>query len=133
MRLAIVVHMTGTLVRLFGPALLVPALWRRCLREWRDAAGFLSTLRGHRGSAALMRRRRPSAAAVTLTIRRVEGLAIVAATWLVVAHLAAIPYLWAGWAFVDALFESMSGLTTTGATVLTDFDASAAASSSGEP
>jgi len=42
-------------------------------------------------------------------------------TWLVIAHLAAIPYVWSGLGFVDALFESMSGFTTTGATVLTDF------------
>jgi trk system potassium uptake protein TrkH len=50
-------------------------------------------------------------------------MAVVAATWLGVAHVAAVPYVWAGLSPVDALFESMSGLTTTGATVLTDFDA----------
>lgn len=40
-----------------------------------------------------------------------------------IAHLAAIPYVWAGLGPIDALFESMSGLTTTGATVITDFTA----------
>jgi trk system potassium uptake protein TrkH len=40
---------------------------------------------------------------------------------MVMAHLAAVPYLWVGLGFVDALFESMSGLTTTGATALRDF------------
>jgi trk system potassium uptake protein TrkH len=54
-------------------------------------------------------------------LRRVEGLAIVSAAWLLIAHLSAIPYYAAGLPFVDALFESMSGLTTTGATILTDF------------
>ena len=55
--------------------------------------------------------------------RRAEALAIVAGTWLVLAHFAAIPYLLSGLSYVDSFFESMSGLTTTGATILTDFDA----------
>ncbi len=51
-----------------------------------------------------------------------EGFLFVALTWLVVPVLGAIPYLVAGQGTVahpvDALFESMSGFTTTGATVL---------------
>ena len=42
-------------------------------------------------------------------MRRIEGLAVVSAVWLIIAHLAAIPYIWAGIGFIDALFESMSG------------------------
>ena len=52
MRLAIVVHVTGTLVRLFGPALLAPALVAACYGEWRDAAGFVVALRRHRRRSA---------------------------------------------------------------------------------
>jgi trk system potassium uptake protein TrkH len=39
----------------------------------------------------------------------------------VLAHAAALPYIAAGMTPIDALFESMSGLTTTGATVMRDF------------
>ncbi len=42
--------------------------------------------------------------------------------WLLVAALGAIPFLGLGIRFVDALFESMSGLTTTGSTILTGLD-----------
>ena len=56
-------------------------------------------------------------------LRRIEALAIVAGTWLVVAIVGAVPYVWVGLTPVDALFESMSGFTTTGATIFTDFDA----------
>ncbi|MDR9411244.1 MAG: potassium transporter TrkG [Haloferacaceae archaeon] len=46
--------------------------------------------------------------------------------WLLVAVIGAVPFVVAGVgtvaAPVDALFESMSGVTTTGATVLTDFE-----------
>jgi hypothetical protein len=54
-------------------------------------------------------------------LRRVEALAVVAGTWILVAHAAAVPYVFRGHGFVDAFFESMSGLTTTGATILRDF------------
>ena len=65
---------------------------------------------------------------------RREALLLVAASWLLGAALAATPYF--AWAhldearadhpfrsFVDCYFEAMSGLTTTGATVLADIEA----------
>ena len=55
-------------------------------------------------------------------LSRLEGLAVVAFSWFVVSLFAAIPYVWSGLSIVDAAFESMSGLTTTGATVLTGLD-----------
>jgi len=53
--------------------------------------------------------------------RRSEALAVVAGSWLAVAACGSIPYLFAGLLPVDAFFESMSGFTTTGATILTNF------------
>lgn len=49
-----------------------------------------------------------------------EGFAIVSLGWLAVAFFASLPFLVSGSvpSFTDAYFESMSGLTTTGATVL---------------
>ncbi len=56
--------------------------------------------------------------------RRSEALFAVAILWLLVPLLGALPYWFGGaFGFVDALFEAMSGFTTTGATVLTDFGA----------
>ena len=66
---------------------------------------------------------------------QLEALLLVAAAWLLGAALAALPYfLWAQLhfddatahpfrSFADCYFEAMSGLTTTGATVLTDIEA----------
>jgi trk system potassium uptake protein TrkH len=55
-----------------------------------------------------------------------EGYLVVALTWLLVAFYGAVPYLLSGEGQldrpVDALFESMSGFTTTGASVLTDVE-----------
>ncbi len=55
-----------------------------------------------------------------------EGFLVVALTWLLAAAFASIPYLFEGGAQLsnplDAYFEGMSGFTTTGATVVTDYD-----------
>lgn len=124
MRLSLIFTITGTLVRLFAPALLAPVAVAAVYREWHDVRGFVLTLLLTLVLGTLMRRfgrgRTPMADDVE-RMRRIEGLAIVASTWLVVAILAAIPYVWVGFGPIDAMFESMSGLTTTGATVFTDF------------
>lgn len=53
-------------------------------------------------------------------IFRKQGLAMVGLAWFLAGGLAAVPFVWSGSipSFVDAYFESVSGLTTTGATVL---------------
>ncbi len=54
-----------------------------------------------------------------------EGFFVVSATWLLAAGFAAIPYVLAGGDQLnhplDAYFEGMSGFTTTGASVVTDY------------
>ena len=56
-----------------------------------------------------------------------EGFLVVALTWLLAAAFASIPYLFEGGSQLsnplDAYFEGMSGFTTTGASVVTDYDA----------
>jgi len=53
-----------------------------------------------------------------------EGFGIVTLGWLGFALVGSLPFLFSGVtpSLVDAFFESMSGFTTTGATVFTDFD-----------
>jgi trk system potassium uptake protein TrkH len=121
MRLAIVVHVTGTLVRLFSPAFLAPVGVAWIYGEWRDLLGFLATFAATWVVGTAMRRAARHEHTELENLRRIEGFAITAATWMVVAHFAAVPYMWTHDTYVDALFESMSGLTTTGATIFTDF------------
>lgn len=47
---------------------------------------------------------------------------VVASSWVIFALLAALPYCFIGVSFVDALFESVSGITTTGATIFTEIE-----------
>jgi len=54
----------------------------------------------------------------TKVIERADGFTIVAFTWLLIPLLGTLPYLFLGLGFLDAFFETMSGFTTTGATIL---------------
>lgn len=122
MRVSLVVHVVGLLVRVFGLMFLAPLVVALIYGEQRDAIGFAvaaatTCLLGH-----LMRQAGGEAAEDAVeSMRRVEGLAIVSGSWLLLAWLAGIPYLWNGLGQIDALFEGMSGLTTTGATIFRDF------------
>jgi trk system potassium uptake protein TrkH len=53
-----------------------------------------------------------------------EGFAIVGGGWLLASLLGALPYTFSGVLpnYIDAVFETVSGLTTTGASVLTDIE-----------
>jgi trk system potassium uptake protein TrkH len=58
-------------------------------------------------------------------IGRKEGYVIVAVTWIVISLFGTLPFMISGVIpnFTDAFFETMSGFTTTGATILTDIEA----------
>ncbi|NWF78256.1 MAG: TrkH family potassium uptake protein [Chloroflexi bacterium] len=51
-------------------------------------------------------------------IERADGFTIVAFTWLFISLLGTLPYVLLGLGFLDAFFETMSGFTTTGATIV---------------
>ena len=118
MRVPVVIHLIGTILRLFGLTLLPPAAVALLYAERSDAAAFLVSGVAAAAAGQLMVR---ASRAPGEDLRRVEGLAVVAGAWVLAAHAGALPYVWAGMPPVDALFESMSGLTTTGATVIRDF------------
>ena len=60
-----------------------------------------------------------------LTVRVRDALMVVTIGWVAACVFGAIPYVWSGAIpnLADAYFESVSGFTTTGATILTDIEA----------
>ena len=60
-----------------------------------------------------------------IPIRKREGYLIVALSWLAMTTFGMLPYLYSGIlpGVPDALFETVSGMTTTGASVITDIEA----------
>ena len=119
MRLRLVFGVMGRQLQYFAPTFLAPLLLALWDGDLRAAGYFVLSLAcclavgtaWHRGYQA------------PKVFWRAEALGIVAGTWLAVAAAAAVPFLCFGLSPVDAYFEAMSGLTTTGATILQDFGA----------
>ena len=133
MRLALVFGVIGHLLRRFAFAFAVPfvmATWDLVARTdqstdevtfgqttWLSPVSFLAAA----GVTALLGWSMGRWFRTGPVFRRSEALAVVAGAWIGVAGCGAIPYLFAGLTPVNAFFESLSGFTTTGATILTDF------------
>ena len=54
-------------------------------------------------------------------LSKTDALAIVLLTWILMFFLGTIPFIYFGLSPINALFESVSGVTATGATILSDF------------
>lgn len=121
MRFSLVIHVIGLIVRVFGLMFLAPVVVAIIYAEYRDALGFGLTALATALSGQLMVGAGGASDDAMERMRRVEGLAAVSTAWLLLAWFAGLPYMWNGLGQIDALFEGMSGLTTTGATVLRDF------------
>ena len=52
-----------------------------------------------------------------------EGFVIIVLFWIVLSIAGSIPFYLSGMSVIDSIFESMSGITTTGATVISNLDA----------
>ena len=113
--------LTGTLVEYLSVSALVPAVVAIAYREppWPFLAAAVIAFAGGFGLARVGER--------TAAVGFREAYLVVALTWLLAAVFGAIPYLLAGEPQldrpVDAFFESMSGFSTTGASILTNVDA----------
>lgn len=120
--LAAVANLVGTLAKYLGLAAIFPIPFALGYGEpflpFVVAGGVTSGL-------GLVLERLTIASAGKVGVR--EGFLVVALTWLVAAAFAGIPYLFEGGNQLsnplDAYFEGMSGFTTTGASVVTDYDA----------
>jgi len=51
-----------------------------------------------------------------------DGFVIIVMFWVVLSLAGAIPFYLSGMSLIDSIFESMSGITTTGATVISNLD-----------
>jgi len=119
MHLAVVLRTSGLLAVIFSLSLLLPLLVGLVYGEdhlsiflWPMAASFMVGM-------LLWNPRRP----FHTRISRKDGFLIVALFWVIMSMLGAWP-LWLGvdLSFTEAIFESTSAITTTGATVITGLD-----------
>ncbi len=119
MNIQSVIKVLGFLLLVTAGCLLLPALVSVIYGEWDWpyylASAGVGVLLG--GGALLVLRDAPD-----LRVR--EGFAVVAFGWLFVGLLGALPFYLSGQipSYTDAAFESISGFTTTGASILTDIE-----------
>ncbi|AEH50505.1 TrkH family potassium uptake protein [Pseudothermotoga thermarum] len=120
----IVLHLLSKLLKLFCFVLLLPAVFSVFAKEFFFCgwAFVVSTFISYMFSVILSRIvKRPEDAPEVITIR--EGAIMVFLSWVCVIFLSALPYTFARVLTFDrALFESVSGWTTTGLTVMPDID-----------
>lgn len=100
--------------------MLVPAATALIYREWTPLWSFLGVMALCLAIGMLMKWRKPQ----NTTLYAREGFVIVAASWIMLSIMGALPFVLSGSIphYIDALFETVSGFTTTGSSILTDVE-----------
>lgn len=102
---------------------MIPSLVIALYDQTRDASAFaISMLAGAGLSALLSWPSKKSEETISMGIR--EGVGVTGFSWIIASGLGALPHWLSGAApgYTDAFFETMSGFTTTGATIMTDIE-----------
>lgn len=119
MNFGLVARVLGNLLLIEGAAMVFPLGISLYYQERSAVIGFLLSM-GILGLTGLFLSNIPSSSP---RLKAREAILIVTIGWVVVSFFAALPFVLSGSAFlVDAFFEAVSGLTTTGASVLRDVE-----------
>ena len=121
MNYKMVAFVLGRIFCIEAVLMLFPMLCAACYGEWYLLPAFLlpAVLLAVLGLADSLRTPKNT------TIFARDGLAIVALVWVLMSAFGALPFVISGEipSFIDAFFETVSGFTTTGSTILTDVEA----------
>ena len=122
MRWRYILYVEGVLILFLGLTMILPLIAGAFYQDGGIRSLLLSmgvTIGTGFGLYAFFRKER------TAYISQREGMAIVAVGWTAVGLFGALPFYLNGpsWSLVDAFFESVSGFTTTGASVVSDIQA----------
>ncbi len=120
MRIKVVCHYLSLLLIILSCFMLIPLIWSLVSGESASAA-FAISIAITAASGLLTWRLTPVGEG---RLNRREAILLVAGGWLLASFFGSLPYVLDGTfpSFVDALFESVSGFTTTGATALTSIE-----------
>jgi trk system potassium uptake protein TrkH len=118
--LGIIAHYLGAIVLLLGGIMLVPLAVSLFMGEWAVTGNYLVGAGCAATIGGLLRMCRIS----PVTLERRQAIAITTLVWVVGAFVAAIPLWLSGHygSFLDALFEGVSGFTSTGFSLCQDID-----------
>ena len=118
MKLRIVFDVIGTVLKLMGLLLLVPGFVSAYYHETSGIAAFALTALFSIGTGIILSRLGTKG-----DIGNKEAFAAVSLGWLTATFFGALPFVFQGLGPVDALFESVSGFSATGATILAESNA----------
>ena len=118
--LRVIGHYLGTLTQLFAALMAVPFLTALVFQEWEPAERYLLGI----GIALVIGTLLQFLRIEPGRLGRRQALAVTGFAWIVLAFFASVPLFLSGHyaTYMDALFDGVSGLTTTGATVALDID-----------
>ena len=117
-RIRVFLRVLGTLLKLLGGLMLLPAGVSFLYGEVEGVIAFVLPALFTFAIGLLM-----AILGEEEVLTNKEGFALVAFGWLGAAATGALPYILLGLSPIDALFESMSGFTTTGASILSEVGA----------
>lgn len=118
MNYRMIARVLGLILLIYAGLMILPALVGLCFGE--STRPFLKSILVCAVPGCLLTAIRPK---VKNLVTR-DGFVIVGLGWILISVLGALPFVFSGSIphYVDALFETASGLSTTGASVLKDFD-----------
>ena len=123
MRFSYLAYAFEIILRNFGFIILTPIIFSIYYKEYSSIIPFIITASISIIIALLLRFLNKNNNIENLNdIKKNEGLFIVAMSWVVAGIIASLPYMFYGMSPIDALFESASGITTTGATICSGVD-----------
>ena len=121
MKTKVVLHTVGLILLIEAGLLLIPVIVGLIYHEQASVIAFLITVLAAAAAGGLLLLVKPAAN----TIYAREGFAITGLSWIMLSLFGCLPFVISGQIPnpVDAFFETVSGFTTTGASILTDIEA----------
>lgn len=120
MRYNLILNILGMISKYIGILFLIPIICAILVKEYSaiipfSITGFIALIIGFLFSIKKAQQKEID------NIKKSESLTTVFFAWILFAIICTIPYLFYGMDFTNATFEAMSGVTTTGATIMDDY------------
>ena len=120
MKTRVVLHTVGQILLIEAGLLLIPVIVGLIYHEQASVCAFLITIVITAAAGWLLRRVRPGKSSIYAR----EGFAITGLSWILLSFFGCLPFVISRQipGFIDAFFETVSGFTTTGSSILTDIE-----------
>ena len=121
MKTKVVLHTVGQILLIEAGLLIIPLFVGLIYHEQASVSAFLITAVITAAAGGLLRRVKPGKSSIYAR----EGLAITGISWILLSFFGCLPFVISRQipGFIDAFFETVSGFTTTGSSILNDIEA----------